>query len=283
MKLSLGSDPELMLVEHSTGNIVSSMRVLDGRTKHKPIDLGSGIKMYADNALIEASFPPLESPAQAAKQMGIVFSRMQAKLGKKFGLVPKAAHVYDKKELDCKEVWESGCNPNYDVYRRSMNLPADFKDGLRTGSFHVHVGAKELMGMDEKEDAIKLLDIFLGVPSVIFDRDETAGERRKLYGKAGEFRPTPYGIEYRVLGNWPLRSPETTELCFDLVEYAMNLFHNRKDILSEVKSEDVEKAINEGDKDLAAAIIGKAGFSYSWLVRVAQAYKIPQFEKAWGI
>ena len=37
---------------------------------------------------------------------------------------------------------------------------------------------------------VKLLDIFLGIPSVIIDPDK---KRRKLYGKAGAFRLTKYG------------------------------------------------------------------------------------------
>jgi hypothetical protein len=76
--------------------------------------------------------------------------------------------------------------------------------------------------MKHKQEAVKLLDLMVGCPSVIFDRDETNKARRKLYGKCGEFRPTPYGLEWRVLGNYGLRSPKLVELIFDLVEHTLS-------------------------------------------------------------
>jgi hypothetical protein len=45
---------------------------------------------------------------------------------------------------------------------------------------------------------VRELDYYLGLPSLKWDTD---GRRRKLYGKAGAFRPKPYGLEYRVLSN----------------------------------------------------------------------------------
>lgn len=45
---------------------------------------------------------------------------------------------------------------------------------------------------------VKQLDYYLGVPSLLWDNDP---RRRLLYGKAGAFRPKPYGLEYRTLSN----------------------------------------------------------------------------------
>jgi hypothetical protein len=42
------------------------------------------------------------------------------------------------------------------------------------------------------------LDITLGLRTLDWDRDRI---RRSMYGKAGAYRPKPYGIEYRTPSN----------------------------------------------------------------------------------
>lgn len=261
LKVTLGSDPELLLFDRHQNKIVNAIPVL-GHDKHDPIDLGDGIKMYADNVLVEAAFPPAESKDGIVAMMREVFERMQRRLGDRYSLVPQASHVYDDSELGERHpdnvAWQSGCSPNFDVYERVANLPADFTSGLRTGSFHIHVGnadydqkikSDKLLTIESKEQAIKLLDIYVGVPSVIFDRDPTSAARRALYGKAGEFRMTAYGIEYRVLGNFPLRSPAATALVFDLVDLALDHVRNGTEeaCLSLYDPADVKRAINDHD------------------------------------
>jgi hypothetical protein len=44
-----------------------------------------------------------------------------------------------------------------------------------------------------------MCDVLIGLPSIEFDMQ---GARRRFYGQAGRYRPTKYGIEYRVLSNW---------------------------------------------------------------------------------
>ncbi len=284
-QVTFGSDPELHLFDNETKRIVSSLRIL-GRNKLDPIILGDGMKMYADNVLIEAAFPPALAETVVA-MIRDVFTRMQEKLGARYSLLPKASHVYDPEELADPACWETGCNPNFDVYAEAMNLPADFKDGQRTGSFHIHVGNPLFDGnkMEMKAIAIRLMDVFVGCASVIFDKDESAPARRSLYGKAGEFRPTSYGAEYRVLGNYPLRSPETTKLVYDLVDYTMTHIHNKtdRDVLKAINPLEVQTAINTNDRTLALKVLDKAALPHKLLARVQQDYQMPAFNQAWSI
>ncbi|OYV41139.1 MAG: hypothetical protein B7Z80_02685 [Rhodospirillales bacterium 20-64-7] len=62
------------------------------------------------------------------------------------------------------------------------------------------------------------MDYFLGIHSLLWDKD---GTRRKLYGKAGAFRPKPYGMEYRVLSNRWLDSPDLTRWVYNTVQAGM--------------------------------------------------------------
>lgn len=267
LDITLGSDPELMLFDIEQNKMVSAIKVLRN-DKKTPTSLGDGILMYADNVLVETAFPPAFTKKDFVETIRKAMQRMQMALGRKFKLHPQAAYTFSEDELDDKKAWESGCDPNYDVYECKANLPADFTSGLRTGSFHIHVGNQAwekdktgpLLTDESKAIAIKLMDIFVGVPSVIFDRDYSAPNRRKLYGKAGEHRPTPYGIEYRVLGNYVIRNPGMIELVVDLVEHAMDHIRNGtgEDLLHAMNSELVQQAINTSSTVAAMEVLKAA-------------------------
>lgn len=296
LEITLGADPELMLVRRDDRKIVSSIPVLK-RNKNNPIDLGDGIRTYSDNVLVEAAFPPSRSIEGAVETMRKALVRIHEKLGKNYELLPQASHVYDGKELGKKgeknPAWEVGCSPNFDVYADAMNMPGDFSSGLRTGSFHIHIGnanyrnprcGDELMSVESKQDAIKIMDIFVGCASVLFDKDPTAPARRALYGKAGEYRPTDYGVEYRCLGNYGLRSPELTRLVFELAGYAMTHIRNgtAKDVLKSVDPIKVQLAINDNDATLAESILYKAGLPAKLMERV-KTPRNPDFLQDWSI
>jgi hypothetical protein len=218
---TLGTDPEFMLYDMTKQKIVSAIGVLKN-DKYTPIDLGDGIKMYADNVMVEFSTPPADSIESFIRVMRIMLHRGQAKLGNNYRLVAKAAHVYDEEELADPKAREAGCSPNFDAYKGEVNNPPVFRGGLRTGSFHIHIGHPALMSKDSKEKMIKALDLTLGMASLLFDTDPTAKTRRELYGKAGEFRPTPYGVEYRVLGPYALRSPDIVRTCLIIVQECLD-------------------------------------------------------------
>lgn len=282
--ITLGSDPELHIFDKQEGRVVSSLRVL-GRDKHKPIDLGDGIRLYSDNALAEASMPPAESVNGIVGRMKEVFIRTQHHLGDRYSLLPTAACKYGMDELKDKSLWEAGCNPNIDVYARAQNAAAHFRDDTRTGSFHIHIGHVDLATERQKEQMVMLLDVFLGCASVIFDRDPTAIERRKLYGRAGEFRPTDYGIEYRVLGNWALRSPLLTELAFDLVAHSIHHMEigDAPGIIEACGTLRTQVAINTNDKDLARDLLDIAATPLRLTSRIETDYGTPDLNQAWGI
>lgn len=280
--MTIGSDPELMLWDRHQGRIVSSIPVIK-QDKHNPVDLGDGAKMYADNVLVEASFPPSKSKEDFLETLRNTFCKMEAHLGERFALLPKTAHVYDDRELVDVRARESGCNDNFDVYLCKKGPPPPFSSGLRTGSFHIHIGHEELLDPFRKDMMVKILDIHVGCASIVFDGDETSPKRRSLYGKAGEFRPTPYGVEYRVLGNFALRNPRMTDLVVDLVDLSMQKMLDGKaeKLLANINPSEVQNAINGNMKGLARAILNKAGIGNAMMARVNKTYKASCSINAW--
>jgi hypothetical protein len=142
-----------------------------------------------------------------------------------------------------------------------------------------------LIDDESKLDAIKLMDMFVGIPSVVFDKDETSKERRKLYGKAGEFRPCDYGVEYRVLGSYALRDPDLTDLTFMLVEYAIDrlVAGEANEILSKFNPADIQRAINDDDKALAKDIMLASGLPQYYVKRVLDERILAPDLHQWGI
>jgi hypothetical protein len=106
---------------------------------------------------------------------------------------------------------------------------------------------------------IPMLDIIVGNTCVLIDRNKLAPERRKVYGRAGDYRLPPYGIEYRTLSNFWLQAYPLMSFVFGLSRLAFNIICDsicnindvEKQILDAVNLKDIQKAINENDYKLA--------------------------------
>lgn len=113
--------------------------------------------------------------------------------------------------------------------------------------------------LKQPDKLIPLLDILVGNTCVLIDKDICNKERRKVYGRAGEYRLTNYGVEYRTLSNFWLKSYQLTSLVFGLARLSVVILANSmvskekyyESIVDAVNKDDIEKAINENDFDLA--------------------------------
>lgn len=285
MQYTIGSDPELMIQARKTGKILSSLPILK-HDKNDPIDLKNGIFIYSDNILAEAKFPPMSTKAEFIGVFKTAFERMKKHLGEEFTVLPIASHLYDDSELKDEKAWEIGCTPNFNAYTASMNPIVEFENGLRTGSCHIHVGNEKLTDFDLRHKAIRLLDIFVGCASVVFETEiEASKARRKYYGASGEFRPTPYGLEYRVLSPFCLRSPQLMDLVYDLVDYTMSIIEEGKtdEVLARVEVKKVRTAIDQCSKSMARKVLIAAGLPADLFKRVEAEYDTANFDKNWGI
>ena len=98
------------------------------------------------------------------------------------------------------------CVPEFNCDEMCMITPPDFSGGLRSSGGHIHLSRSDfetakddalMIDPISKNDLIKLLDYFLATPFVIIDNDHSSAARRKLYGRPGSLRPTPYGARIR--------------------------------------------------------------------------------------
>ena len=109
----------------------------------------------------------------------------------------------------------------------------------------------DLVHRDENHlKIIKFLDLMISIPTLVLDNGLGSKRRRDKYGKAGCFRPTPYGVEYRTPSCWWLRSPMTTSLIFGFAKLAWTLLSSKLD-------EDFRNAIDP-DEEAVRGIIDES-------------------------
>lgn len=99
-----------------------------------------------------------------------------------------------------------GCAPSLNIYGTpQLEAPPDLR--IRAAGGHIHIGCTQIVnGHIDTTKLVMALDVLCGLPMVLVDRNRRGALRRKFYGRAGEYRLPKYGLEYRTLSNFWLRS-----------------------------------------------------------------------------
>lgn len=242
MKFTFGLDPEFILVSPS-GKPVSAIGIVPKRAEDKN---GNPLpqEFYYDNVLAECSIDPGETKEEVIANIEGSLKRY-AKLVAPCTLVPQASQEYPKSQLKHKDATRVGCRPEACCYlMKDVPMPEqEFIVGqLRTAGGHVHLGTPLIRNDFEVLAAIRMMDLFVGVPSIFIDHDATSPTRKSLYGKAGRFRKTSYGCEYRSIGNFWLSSPKLVSLIYDLSEFVVQFLAD--DRYKELWDIDVKSLVN---------------------------------------
>jgi len=218
---TFGSDPEFMLWKQ--GIFYSAIGIVPGTKKSRhTID---GCDFYYDNVLAECTIQPARTKEEAVASIRKSLFHY-ANLVRPYYIVPRASHNYDWNQLKSKEALEAGCDPEWCAYTLEVKKPDKMffrKNNLRSGGGHIHLGSDIIRQIPRGLIfTARMLDLFLGIPSILLDHDETTAERRKLYGRAGRYRKPKYGVEYRSMGNFWLASPKLVEVVFDTCDFVLD-------------------------------------------------------------
>jgi len=289
-----GADPEIFLRSKKTGRIIGSELVIpqEGIQVNSNEGLTYRGKIVRDGVQVE-----LQPYPASCRQ---TFSHNVKQLLLKLEEVATAANCelcYDtvvtmeEKELArlSPKSRVLGCQPSENIYGPSpIGVPSDYP--VRSAGGHIHLGyprtsehtsgTHAVLNTRPVERLIALMDICVGIPGVILDRSERAAERRQVYGRAGEHRLQPHGIEYRTLSNFWLRAYPLSSLMLALARMAMNIqlgtgrtvytkivdWEGQDDLapslLSLFDAQEVQHTINTNDLDMAWANMHKL---QSWL------------------
>lgn len=198
----VGADPEFFVKRF--GKLHSAYGLVPG-SKDNPYKVPKGA-VQVDGMALEFNIDPAENYDQFESNMTTVLdSIIKMVPGYEIFVEPVADFGLEYIQSQPKEARELGCSPDFNAYTKQANPRPDANTPFRTASGHVHIGwTKEPVDinneghLDACRALTKALDVYLGIPSLVWDRDD---RRRSLYGAAGAFRPKPYGMEYRVLSN----------------------------------------------------------------------------------
>jgi hypothetical protein len=151
-----------------------------------------------------------------------------------------------------------GCSPSKNVYPGVEPIHVEIPKMLscRFAGCHVHLGYPNLPE-NKVSDAVKMMDAIAGVASVALFRNMEDPRRRRFYGKAGEYRLPPHGIEYRVLSSATLAHPVLTFLMFDLTRAACKAGLLGFKRWWDSTDDEVQSVINNYDVDGATAILSR--------------------------
>lgn len=248
----LGCDPELFL-QDAAGALRSGIGLIGGsKAQPRPLPLGDGYAVQEDNVALEFNVPAADNVEAWDSSIGNTVAFLEQTMEKHYGLKFSnlSAAFFPQDQLNNPAALEFGCEPDYNAWTGEKNPRPKAPDAtLRSCGGHVHVGWKA-KDDNEKRRLIKLMDFWLGIPSVLLDDGDL---RKQLYGAAGACRLKNYGAEYRTLSNfWIFQKPLRTWV-WNNTSKAMGALRSDFDI--DALKDRVLHTINNNDKAEALAMV----------------------------
>lgn len=257
--ITIGSDPELFIWDYKEEKVVSSIGLIPGikGDAYLPPGFEEGYGLQIDNVLAEFNIPPTttkEGFISSMNRMKKYIDSFVKSTNPNYGIKCSASEFVPWEELNSDEARLFGCSPDFNVWTGETNpKPLGEETNLRSTGFHVHVGYNN-RSLKKSLELVKHLDIFLGIPSVILDRDV---RRRELYGKSGCFRLTRFGVEYRTLSGVFLKDDNYLEFVWDQMQKAIECWSTGPTLLELLDGDTVQNIINNALVDNALEICEK--------------------------
>lgn len=241
--MRLGCDPEVFL-QNSAGKPISSIGYIKA-DKWNPMqipDMPKGFTLQEDNVSLEYGIPPAASAQEFIGSINAVMAKSLDYLPD-LSFSKLSCIIFPEDQMEHPLAHIFGCEPDFDAWANKENRkPEPPHPFMRSAGGHIHVETER-----DGKLVVRLMDLFLGVPSVLMDTGE---DRKKLYGKAGAHRIKPYGVEYRTLSNFWIFSDRLIQWAWDNTKRAVE---SDLDVAS--YADDILKAINGNDKVVAKKLV----------------------------
>lgn len=330
----LGADPEIFLAD-ATGKAVSAAVLFPGgkeskKTLYSDDPYGIYVKGFRDGYAVELNINPASCIASATEVMRaglLALEKLAAE--QELVLAPWPSVRVDLEPLlktGDPTMFQFGCDPALNAYTRGpcyINLDGA-SHPFRYAGGHIHfspdpdpaTGRSPAWITDPAAcyRAVRMLDLFLGLPmAAIFSAPE-AFRRRQYYGKAGEFRMQDYGgppyatygrdeyrygLEYRVLGPEVLAHHAWLSLAWALGRSVLSCFEDLyKKCWKDGMESELQMAINTGRNwkklfqpstflptvEVVEALRAKALFKYEFTKFTGSTYvNWPEIPHRWGV
>ena len=142
-------------------------------------------------------------------------------------------------------------------YGAQIYVPAEYK--TYPGEYMLPQSVGWIGNKDNHPAAVKLLDLYCGLPAAYMLGTREQYERRKVYGQAGEFRSQKYdkalGIEYRVPGSTVWNTHYLPAFIMGVGRVILGQFETYARHWDDKLNDDLRLAINEGDTKLQEKLL----------------------------
>jgi hypothetical protein len=244
----IGSDPELFLFRN--GQPISSIGLVPG-SKKRPHKVSAYEAIQVDNVAVEFNTKPTLDPDEFMESVGVCYEALSKHLNKidntiQIVMIPSAE--FPESELKTRAARRFGCEPDFNAWSGGINEPPESTVTFRSCGGHIHLGFSNPEDLDHKR-MIRLMDAHVGLFTSLICGDK---ERMKLYGKAGCFRFTKYGVEYRTPSNTWLTEDRFVYEVFKRTKEAVEAYNRGEDA-----DFIVMEAINSADKEFIEEIINE--------------------------
>jgi hypothetical protein len=230
MNFTFGCDPEFILADDQGS--VSAVEKLPQKDESIVVD---GNHFYCDNALAEIAIGPLDSKEALLESTRNAIKFLINQINPLM-ITNKSYDVFADAQLVNRESNISRYNPEWSIYDLEEIAPpniaeiendyVEYLTNTRTAGGHIHLGSEILFQDLNSIMAIKMMDLFIAIPSLFLDKHEDSKQRRMIYGQAGSHRLPKHGIEYRVLSNFWMMSPKYVDLVYDLCKFVLEFVAN---------------------------------------------------------
>lgn len=264
----VGTDAEVFLKDKLTGKPVPVVGRLGG-TKMAPIpveNLGEGFAVQEDNVMAEFNVPPSYTPEMFSVNIGRMLAHIRKVMYEQDLIVDiESSKHFTIEDLLSPQAQTFGCDPDLCAWTgefNEINLGNPLLETMRTAAAHIHtsylVNGMPPKTVNERLLAVKAHDLFIGVPSILLANEQ---ERRQIYGKAGAFRITNYGHEYRTVGNFWIAQDETRQWIHKQTRKALGFISTQDGVDTLMKNqetiESIQSCINANDVAIADWLCSK--------------------------
>lgn len=246
--MRLGADPEVFLVNRKTKQFQSVIGLI-GAGKDNPLQvehLPKGFTLQEDNVALEFGIPPAASADEFVHHIQTV---MRAGLSKCKGMTfsKLSCTLFPDEALEHPMARVFGCEPDYNAYTGDVNpRPEPPHPSMRSAGGHIHFETK-----CDPRAVVKALDCLISVPAVLMDDGQ---ERRKIYGKAGAYRPKPYGGEYRTPSNFWIFDEKYIRWVWGQSQLAERWAKSMPHFFTDGIMDRVQECINTGNREMAESL-----------------------------
>ena len=251
-----GSDPEYFIVSGAGQPVAPKAAHIPGN-KRAPVALTCGGKIHRDNACLELNIVPARTGEELVANMRE--ARQEAEI---MYLAPMNNMLSDWQFMYIPDQWKKykeimilGCDPSLDCWDYESPMQYDPFDPFRSAGGHVHI-SYENPSMLMSQRIACILDIKLGLRySTLMERDNP---RRHGYGRSGQMRFTPYGLEYRPLSNkWTFSDDAIVDVHNTCVNVVENVEAYWSTLLAEYSVPEVKRIFYDGSEAEVTACLSK--------------------------